>query len=84
MMRFGADAADAVRNHRHLFDRPADGELLEAAQLGNLEVGVGNVPFVVQEDGDFAVALEARDWIDGDALHNSPTLSRAAGATTAD
>ena len=39
----GADAADAGRQVRHVLGRPAHAELLEAAQLGDLQVGVGHV-----------------------------------------
>ena len=43
VMRLGADAADAGRQVRHVLGRPADAKLLEAAQLGNLQIGVGHV-----------------------------------------
>ena len=68
-MGLRADAADAGRDPRHLLDRPADAELLEAAELRDLEVGVRDVPVVVEEDGDLAVAFEPGDRIDGDGLH---------------
>ncbi len=69
VMRLGAHAADAVGDDRHLLDRPADGELLEPAQLRDLEVGVGDVAILVQEDLDLAVAFQAGDRINGDSLH---------------
>ena len=76
VMRLRADAADAVGEQRHLFHRAADAEPLEAAQLGDLEVGVGHVALVVQEDLDLAVAFQAGDGIDRDSLcHVTPSLS---------
>ncbi len=67
----GADAADAVHEGRHVLDRPADAELLEAAQLRDLEVGALHLAGVVEEDLDLAVALEAGDRVDGDAGHGA-------------
>ena len=69
VVRLRADAADARRDARQLLDRPADAEALEAAQLGDLEVGVGHFAVVVQENLDLAVALETGDWIDADLFH---------------
>ena len=45
----GTDAADAGRQVGHVLGRPAHAELLEAAQLRNLQVGVGHVPLVVRK-----------------------------------
>ena len=39
VVRRGADAANARGDLRHVFHRPAFGELLESPQLGHLEVG---------------------------------------------
>jgi hypothetical protein len=63
----GADAADARGDLRHVLGRTALGEFLEAAQLGHLKEGALDLPRVVEEDIDFAVALEARDGVDGDS-----------------
>ena len=63
VVRLGTHAADAVGDARHLLGRPADAELLEAAQLGDLEVDVGDVALVVQEDLDLAVAFEPGDRV---------------------
>ena len=70
VMRLRADAADAVGQHRHFFDRPAHAKLLEAAQLGDLKVGVGDVALVVQKDLDLAVPFQARDRVNADSLHH--------------
>ena len=67
-MGFGTNAANAIGDHGHIFHRTAHAESFEAAQFGNLEIGVGNIAFVVQEDFDFAVTVEAGDGIDCDAL----------------
>ena len=66
----GADAADAGRQVRHVLGRPAHAELLEAAQLGDLQVGVGHVALVVEEDVDLAVAFQPGDRIDRNAFHS--------------
>ena len=69
VMGLGADAADPRRQVRHVLGRPAHAELLEAAQLRDLQVGVGHVALVVQEDVDLAVAFEPGDGVDGNTLH---------------
>ncbi len=60
---FGADAADAGGDARHFLHRTAHAELLEAAQLGNLEVAVGHLAVVVEEDRDLAVPFQPGDGI---------------------
>ena len=65
----GTDAADARRNGRHLVERPAFGELLEAAHLGDVEVRARDLAVVVQMDRDLGVAFDAGDRVDGDSLH---------------
>ena len=47
-------------------------EGLKAAQLRDLEVGVGNIALLVEEDLDLAVPFQAGDGIDGDAVHDVP------------
>ena len=66
MVAGGADAADPGDDARQLFDRPADDEPLETAQLGNLEVAILHAPVVVEEDLDLAVPFQARDGVDAD------------------
>ena len=46
-----------------------DAELLEAAELRDLQVGVGDVPLLVEEDVDLPVAFETGDGIDRNPLH---------------
>ena len=55
-----ADAADARGDRRHLVKRPAFGELLEAAHLGDVELRVGDLARVVEIDRDLGVAFDAR------------------------
>ncbi len=69
VMGFGAHTADAAGDDRHLFDRPADGKLLEAAQLRDLEVGALDAAGVVQEDLDLAVPFQAGYRVDRDMGH---------------
>ncbi len=73
-MADGADAADARGNARHLVIGTALGELLEAAHLGDLELGVGHVAGVVELNGDLGVALDAAYRLNCDAS-SSPLLS---------
>ena len=70
VMGLGADAADAGRQVRHVLGRPAHAELLEAAQLRDLQIGVGHVALLVEEDVDLAVAFQPRDGVDGNAFHS--------------
>ena len=70
VVRLGADAADARRDARHLLHGPALGELLKAAQLGDEQVGVGDVAFLVEKDVDLAVAFQAGDRVNADLLHS--------------
>ena len=58
-VRDRADAADARRECRHLVERPALGELLEAAHLGYMKVRVLHLALGVQLDRDLAVSFEA-------------------------
>ena len=71
VMGLRANAADPRRQVRHLFRRPADAEFFEAAKLGNLQVGVGHFPLVVEEDVDLAVTFQPRDGINRYTLHNA-------------
>ena len=56
-----ADAADARGDAGHFRVGPAFAELLEAAELDDVELGVGHVAVVVHEDADLGVALDAGD-----------------------
>src|ERR1035441_215494 len=73
-MAHRADAADARRDGGHLIKRAAFGKLLEAAHLGHVKMGVGDVPGIVQIDIDFGVPFDASDGIDDKFSHGrSPT-----------
>ena len=63
-MGLRADTADAIGKHWHVFDRTPHAESLKAAQFGDLEVGVGDVALIVQEDLDLAVSFESGDGVD--------------------
>jgi hypothetical protein len=67
-VRDRADAADARHQAGHLVERPALGELLKAAHLGDVKVRVLDLALAVELDGDLAVAFEAGYGIDGDGL----------------
>ena len=67
-VRDRADAADARHQAGHLVERPALGETLKAAHLGDVKVRVLDLALAVELDGDLAVAFQARYRIDGDGL----------------
>ena len=63
-----ADAADARGDAGHLAVGPALAELLEAAELDDVELGVGHVAGVVHENADLGVALDAGHGINDNAF----------------
>ena len=68
-----ADAADACGQRRHLEVRPADHELLEAADLGHLKAGLRDPASLVEQQGDAGMALDTGDGFDDDLLcHGLP------------
>src|SRR5208283_4073330 len=69
-----ADAADARGYPRHLAVGPALAEPLEAAELHDVELGVGDVAGPVQEDADLGVPLDARYRVDDDAFGHGRVL----------
>ena len=68
VVRFRTYTADAVGQQWHFFHRAANAKAFKSAQFGDLEIGVGNVPFLVEEDFDLAVPFQAGDGIDGYSL----------------
>jgi hypothetical protein len=75
-----ADAADPRRQAGHLEERPAFAELLEAAELRHMELRVGDLPGVVELDGDLGVAFDPRHRVDHDPLcHGMIPRSSVAG-----
>ena len=61
-----ADAADARHQRRHLVKRTALAELLEAAELGDVEARVLDPPVFVQMQRDLGMAFDAGNRIDDD------------------
>lgn len=78
VMRRGADAADALRQARHLFHRPPDAEFLKAAQFRDDEISVGDVAGVIEKDINAPVTFQAGDRVYADLVHRSPLLVVAA------
>ena len=60
----------------HFAVRPALAELLEAAELDDVELGVGHVASVIHENADFGVALDAGHGVNEDALRHKGTDGR--------
>ena len=74
VMGLGTDAADPSGQVRHVLGRPAHAELLETPQLRDLQVGIGHVALVIQEDVDLAVTFEPGDGINRYAFHSLAKL----------
>ena len=62
-----ADAAQALHHHRHFPVRPALDELLERAELDDVEPRLLDVAVLVHQQRDLAVPLDARQRFDHDA-----------------
>ena len=71
------DAADAGDDARQFLGRPADDELLEAAQAGDFHPGVVHRAGSVQVDVDTGVALDAGHGLDGDNPGHDPPWKRS-------
>ena len=56
------------RDAGHFGVGPAFAEFLEAAELDDMELGVGDVAGVVEIDADLGVALDAGDGVNDDAF----------------
>ena len=67
VVRDRADAAQALHHHRHLPVGPADDELLEAAELDDVQAHLLQTLLVVEQQRDLAMAFDARDRVDHDA-----------------
>jgi hypothetical protein len=61
-----ADAAQALHHHRHFPVGAALDEFLEAAELDDVQPRLAHVAGLVEQQRDLAVALDARDGVDGD------------------
>src|SRR6185312_9996878 len=71
-----ADSADPLHQHRRLPEWVALNELLEAAELDNMQPGINDVVVVVEVHGDLAVALDPGDGIDDQlSTHAKPPRS---------
>src|ERR1017187_4304308 len=63
-----ADPADARHERRHLRERPAFAQLLEAAELGDVELRVFDAAVLAEKQRDLGVALDPADVFDSDGL----------------
>jgi hypothetical protein len=73
-----ADPADPGGDGRHLAERPALAELLEAAKLRDMEAGAGDGAVRAQMQRDLGVAFDACDGFDDDPFEHQ--ITRNAGA----
>ena len=78
----GADAADARHQRRHLVERPAFADLLEAPKLHHVELRRIHLPAVVQVDGDLGVAFDTSYWRNQNPVRHAfiRTCGRRCGA----
>jgi len=67
-VRNRADPADTAGELGHVFGLPALAELLEPAQLRDLQVGVLDLALVVEENLNLPVPLQPRDRVNRDPL----------------
>ena len=76
-----ADPADARHERRHLRERAALAELLEAAELGDVEIRLFHAALLVEVDRDLGVPLDAGDGVDDDFLpwHGLSEFGRRVG-----
>jgi hypothetical protein len=84
VMGHGADAADARGDLRHVLGAPPLGELLEAAQLRDLEVGPVDTTVGIEEDVYLPVPLKPCQRVDDNRIAHGATSafsSLAAGRT---
>ena len=65
MVRYRADAAQALHHHRHFPVGPALDEFLEAAEFDDVQADLVYLVVFVQQQRDLAVALDAGHRIDG-------------------
>ena len=73
-----ADPADSSGDPGHLPERSSLAELLEAAELRDVESGVGHLPRLVEVDGDLRVPLDPRHRVDDDhSAHRLTSSTRS-------
>ena len=66
MVRHRADAAQALHHDRHLPVRAAFDELLETAELDNMQSHLLHAVLRIEQDRYLAVALDPRHRVNGD------------------
>ena len=71
MVAHGADAAEALHQHRHLPVRTPLNELLKPAELDDVQPHLMHAAVLVEENGDFAVSLDPRHGVNGDAAQRT-------------
>jgi hypothetical protein len=67
VVRHRADAAQPLHHHRHFPVRPAADELLEAAELDDVQPRLLHAVVLVQQQRHLAMAFDARQRVDGHA-----------------
>ena len=66
LVRHRTDAAQALHNLRNFPIGPALDELLEAAELDDVQPRLLHAVLLVEQQGHLAMAFDARDRVDGD------------------
>ena len=80
-MAHRTDAADPRRDAGHFIVGTALAEFFKAAKLHDMELGVGDVAFIVEKDADLGVPFDAGHGINEDAFcHDSYCVWRRRSA----
>ena len=67
VVRYRTDAAQALHHHRYFPVGPAFDELLEAAELDDVQPHLLHMVLRIEQDRHLAMAFDARDGVDGNA-----------------
>jgi hypothetical protein len=69
VMSLRADTTDTVGEDWYFLYLSANAEALETAQFGDLEVGIGEISLIIEENFDFAMAFQPGDRVYRYSLH---------------
>ncbi len=71
VMRLGTNTAYAVGDVGHVLCWSAYAEALKSSQLGHLQIGVGDITLIGEENVDLSMALETSNGVNGYSFHDS-------------
>ena len=79
-MAHRTNPANPLHEVRHLVERAPNADFLKSAELGYVEIRLGNLALVVQLESDLGVAFDACNRIDRDRLGHLPALLKRGSA----